>query len=97
MKKGLQFALICKLALLFGYSNAFGQCPSPEIAPWIESFTGTSDPPCWTQSATTGGPWVYTGAPDPGTPTPIVDHTTGVSNNYAWVDFSGTDVGVILT
>ena len=70
-------------------------CPA-EIAPWTEPFTTTIDPPCWTQSATTGGPWVYTGNPGydvSGT----LDHTNGVANNYAWMDFSSTDVGVILT
>ena len=65
------------------------------IAPWTETFTGTTNPLCWTQSTTTGGPWVYTGNPGydvAGT----LDHTNGVLNNYAWIDFSGTDAGVIL-
>ena len=70
-------------------------CP-PEVAPWLETFTGSSNPTCWTQSSTSGGPWTYTGNPGydvSGT----LDHTNGVSNNYAWVDHSGTDAGVILT
>ena len=65
-------------------------------APWAEPFTGPTNPTFWTQSATTGGPWVYTGNPGydvSGT----LDHTNGVANNYAWIDFSGTDAGVILT
>ena len=65
-------------------------------APWAEPFTGSTNPAFWTQSATTGGPWTYTGNPGydvSGT----LDHTNGVPNNYAWIDFSGTDVGVILT
>lgn len=65
-------------------------------APWLETFTTTSNPTCWTQSTTSGGPWVYTGNPDFGNTATIVDHTSGVSNNYAWVDYSATDVGVIL-
>jgi len=70
-------------------------CPA-EIAPWTETFTTTVNPPCWTQSATTGGPWVYTGNPGYDVANSL-DHTSGVLNNYAWIDFSGTDAGVILT
>jgi hypothetical protein len=71
-------------------------CP-PEVAPWLETFTTTVDPTCWSQSATTGGPWIYTGSPDFGNnPGNIMDHTSGVLNNYAWMDQSSTDVGVIL-
>lgn len=81
--------------LFFAYI-AHGQCPAPEIAPWLETFTTTTNPPCWTQSTTSGGPWVYTGTPDIGNTAVIVDHTSGVSNNYAWVDQSATDAGVIL-
>lgn len=67
----------------------------PVVAPYMEPFTGTTDPPCWSQSATTGGPWVYTG--DPGyTASGTLDHTTGSPNNYAWLDHSGNDEGVIL-
>jgi len=70
------------------------------IAPYIESFDGTTTPSCWSQSATSGGPWLF------GTPgfnwnnsgcsasTPA-DHT-GNSGNYAALDFSTPDAGVIL-
>ncbi|MDG1148581.1 MAG: hypothetical protein P8N52_09780, partial [Crocinitomicaceae bacterium] len=65
-------------------------------APWTETFTGVTDPTCWVQSSTTGGPWVYTG--DPGWDVSgTLDHTNGIANNYAWVDFNGLDVGVTLT
>ena len=84
------------IMLVVSLSSSFGQCPAPEIAPWSQPFTTTVNPPCWTQSTTTGGPWVYTGSPDLGNASTIVDHTSGVSNNYTWVDFSLTDVGVIL-
>jgi len=66
------------------------------IAPWTETFTTVVTPTCWSQSTTTGGPWVFTGNPGydcSGT----LDHTNGSTNNYAWIDFSGTDAGVILT
>ncbi len=65
-------------------------------APWTETFTGVTDPTCWVQSTTTGGPWVYTGNPGfdvAGT----LDNTNGVANNYAWIDFNGLDVDVTLT
>ena len=88
--------LLMAIMLVVSLSSSFGQCPAPEIAPWSQPFTTTVNPPCWTQSTTTGGPWVYTGSPDLGNASTIVDHTSGVSNNYTWVDFSGTDVGVIL-
>ena len=71
----------------------------PLIAPWAEPFTTLGlnvDPLCWTQFAATGGPWIYNLNPGysvAGT----LDHTSGAVNNYAWLDFSGTDVGVILT
>lgn len=65
-------------------------------APFLETFTGTTTPACWAQSATSGGPWVFTGTPDFGNTYAMPDHTSGVTNNYAWVDQSSTDAGVIL-
>ena len=69
------------------------------IAPWIETFSGNAIPSCWTQSATTGGPWVFgvTTNPDFGNTTEPNDHTSGVPDLYTWVDQSSTDAGVILT
>lgn len=64
-------------------------------APWVENFTTTSTPLCWSQSATTGGPWQFPGSPGydaAGT----LDHTNNSNGNYATLDHSGTDVGVIL-
>jgi len=95
MKQKLLARLLLVTAVMLSglnYSNA--QCPV--VAPWTEPFTTTVNPACWTQSATSGGPWTYTGNPGydvAGT----LDHTNGVTNNYAWIDFSGTDAGVILT
>lgn len=68
-------------------------------APYTESFNTTSIPSCWSQSATTGGPWTF------GTPgflwntsgcSPAPSDNTGNSGNYAAMDHSSTDVGVIL-
>lgn len=70
-------------------------------APYVESFNApsTNTPKCWSQSTTTGGPWVFNVAalPDFGNNVAMPDHTSGVTGSYAWVDMSGTDVGVILT
>lgn len=64
-------------------------------APWTENFTTTTTPNCWSQSATTGGPWQFPGNPGY-TASGTLDHTSGASGNYATLDHSGTDVGVIL-
>jgi hypothetical protein len=74
---------------------AFGTACSFYTAPWFEDFTTTEDPLCWSQSATSGGPWVYTGNPGY-TASGTLDHTNGSTNNYAWIDHSGTDVDVSL-
>ncbi len=68
-------------------------------APYTESFDATSLPACWSISATTGGPWTFTG---PGfswntqgcSSTP--SDRTGNGGSYAAMDFSSTDVGVIM-
>jgi hypothetical protein len=65
------------------------------MAPFMETFTGTSTPICWNQSASTGGPWVFTGNPGYAAGGAL-DHTNGSQNNYAWIDYSSTDVAVIL-
>ncbi len=66
------------------------------VAPFLETFDGTSTPICWSETAVSGGPWLYGGA---GTNSvncsPANDHT-GNNGNYAWMDQSGTDVGVVL-
>ncbi|MFK7946525.1 MAG: hypothetical protein AB8G11_02960, partial [Saprospiraceae bacterium] len=66
-------------------------------APFTETFDGTTLPICWTESATSGGPWDIT-------PTffnfvqcnAATDHT-GNNGNFMGVDMSGTDAGVVLT
>ncbi|BDS11650.1 T9SS type A sorting domain-containing protein [Aureispira anguillae] len=59
-----------------------------------ETFNGSTTPTGWTNTATTGGPWAFsTGAGY--TVSTILDHTNN-GGNYAWIDFSGPDAGVIL-
>ncbi|MCT4560853.1 MAG: T9SS type A sorting domain-containing protein [Crocinitomicaceae bacterium] len=75
----------------FTFTTACG----PIAAPWFEPFTVTSTPPCWSQSAVQGGPWVFTGNPGY-TAAGTLDHTNGSQNNYAWMDFSVPDESVII-
>ncbi len=87
-----------------GLSNAFGPVPFSTAcdvfpAPFVESFDGTTIPLCWSQSATqsTTGAWLFSGSNNSAGATcnGATDHT-GNGGNYAWMDQSGTDVGVIL-
>ncbi len=76
--------------------NTFTTLCGALMAPYLETFTVTSDPACWSQSATQGGPWQYTGNPGY-TVAGTLDHTNGSSNNYAWLDFSTpVDMDVVL-
>ena len=73
---------------------------SPFTTPFSESFDNTTLPNCWTRSAVTGGPWVF-GTPgftwsNSGCAASTPADNTGNSGNYAALDHSGTDVGVIL-
>jgi len=68
---------------------------NPLVAPMIESFDGTTTPMCWSQSATVGGPWVFTGSA--GWAAAAFVDNTGNGGNFAWIDFSGADdAGVVL-
>ncbi|MEA3444490.1 MAG: pre-peptidase C-terminal domain-containing protein, partial [Bacteroidota bacterium] len=64
-------------------------------APFSETFDGSSIPACWSQSATSGGPWVFSGTP--GYSAASAGDHTGNGGYFTWMDFSGTDAGVILT
>jgi len=71
----------------------------PFTAPFAESFDAPSTPTCWAQSAVQGGPWVI-GSPGIFWNTTQcsavpADHT-GNSGNFAALDFSVPDAGVIL-
>lgn len=63
-------------------------------APFSENFQNNTTPLCWSQSATTGGPWVFTG--NPGYLAGGTQSNTADGSSFAWVDFSGTDDDVIL-
>ncbi|MFK7949688.1 MAG: T9SS type A sorting domain-containing protein [Saprospiraceae bacterium] len=65
-------------------------------APFTETFDATTLPTCWTQSATSGGPW----SANPGffndvQCTVATDHT-GNNGSFVAVDMSGSDAGVVL-
>ncbi|MGB0979302.1 MAG: fibronectin type III domain-containing protein, partial [Croceimicrobium sp.] len=68
-------------------------------APYTESFDAASLPTCWAQSSTSGGPWTFT---SPGFSwntsgcAASPSDNTGNSGNYAAMDHSSTDVGVIM-
>ena len=68
---------------------------APLTAPYTESFDGTSTPTCWLQSATSGGPWEFGAGFNSSQCAAAADHT-GNGGNYAWMDQSGGDGGVIL-
>lgn len=69
---------------------------APFIAPYTESFDGTATPVCWSQSATSGGPWVFGGSGFNSVQCAAASDHTGNSGNFAWMDQSSTDVGVSL-
>ena len=75
-----------------------GSCNyAPCATPYHQDFNtgalpvGTCVPNQWALSATTGGPWVFAG--NPGYAASSNGRTSG---EYAWIDFSGTDAGVVM-
>ena len=76
-----------------------GSCTYPSclaVAPYSEDFSagvlpaGTC-PASWSISATTGDGWRFTGSPG------YAAGSNGrASGTYAWIDFSSTDVGVVM-
>ena len=67
----------------------------PLTAPMVESFDGTTVPTCWTEDQVQGSGWVFSGTPGWGAAS-ATDHT-GNGGSFAWIDFSGTDFGAVLT
>jgi hypothetical protein len=55
------------------------------VAPWSESFTGTSTPNCWSESGSEAWRYSTTAGYAAGS---ILDHTAN-GGNYAWIDGSG--------
>jgi hypothetical protein len=68
---------------------------NPFVAPHTESFDGTSTPACWSQTATSGGPWLFTGSTNSVNCVAASDNT-GNGGRFAWMDHSGGDAGVSL-
>lgn len=66
-----------------------------DVAPYTQSFDGTTEPACWAQSATSGGPWVFTGTTAYNGCASASDNT-GNGGGFAWMDHSSTDAGVVL-
>lgn len=60
----------------------------------LENFDSTSVPIGWNNSASTGPGWSFSTNSGYDTSS-VLDHTSN-GGNYAWVDFSGTDLGVVL-
>lgn len=63
-------------------------------APFSETFVNNSTPLCWNQTATTGGPWVFSG--NPGYSAAGTQSHTADGSSFTWMDFSGTDNDVVL-
>ncbi|MDC0015169.1 T9SS type A sorting domain-containing protein [Flavobacteriales bacterium] len=82
---------LVSLMLVFISFSGYSQL----TAPFVEQFNTTSTPATWNQSNTTGGPWIFTGIMGYNASN-ITDHTGNPGSTFAWMDFSGTDAGVIL-
>ena len=66
-------------------------------APLTESFDAESTPTCWGISSTSGDGWQFSASPAWQTfYQSAPSDNSGNSGAVAWVDFSGTDAGVIL-
>lgn len=65
------------------------------LAPYMESFDGSTTPNCWAESAVSGGPWLYSTGNN-AVNCPQATDFTGNGGNYAWMDQSGADASVSL-
>lgn len=84
------YYLISLVLVLLGFN-----VNSQLTAPFIESFNSTTFPATWNLSSTSGGPWTLTGTMGYAA-SGITDHTGTAGSTRAWMDFSGTDAGVII-
>ena len=64
-------------------------------APLVESFDAGVLPSCWSETQATGSGWVFTGTP--GFAAAGAGDNTGNGGSFAWIDFSGSDAGAVLT
>ncbi|MDB9931306.1 T9SS type A sorting domain-containing protein [Flavobacteriales bacterium] len=83
---------LVSLMLVFISFSGYSQL----TAPFVEQFNTTTFPATWNQSTTSGGPWTLTGTMGYAGST-ILDHTGTAGSTRAWMDFSGTDRGVIMS
>ena len=61
------------------------------VAPYAQNFNSSVLPNCWSQSFITGDGWRFTGTPG------YAAATNGrTAGTYAWIDFSGTDLGAVM-
>ncbi|MCH2024074.1 MAG: glycine-rich protein, partial [Saprospiraceae bacterium] len=85
------------LVFCITFGDTLGQGCLPAPVPFIESFSsgvipnGVGGSNCWTSSVTSGDGWRFTGNPGYS-----VANNGRSAGTYAWIDFSSTDVGVIL-
>lgn len=80
--------------------STFNTPCAPILAPFTESFDNTTLPNCWSRYQVTGSGWVF-GTPgfswnNSGCPSSTPADHTGNSGNYAALDFSVPDAGVVL-
>lgn len=72
-------------------------CSTPLMAPYTESFDANATPACWSQSATSGGPWLFsTGSGVNASNCSVPADHTGNAGHFTWMDQSSADAGVIL-
>lgn len=76
--------------LLFVFASTFIQAQTV----FLETFDNISTPSGWTNTATTGSSWFFSTNAGYSVAS-ILDHT-GNNGNYAWIDYSGLNAGVIL-
>jgi len=79
-------------------SCSFAPCGAP--APTHETFStgllpvGVCSPNQWATSQTSGSGWVFTGNPGFNASTSLGNNRT--AGDFAWIDFSSTDIGVVI-
>ncbi|MDC0231610.1 hypothetical protein OAK19_06545 [Aureispira] len=85
------------LVFCIAFGTAVGQGCLPAPTPFLEDFSAGQIPNgvgginCWSQSATTGDGWRFSGLPGY-----HVGQNGRADGTYAWIDFSATDAGTVL-
>ena len=94
MKK-MNYLIMLMSVLMISINSSLAQCTAIS-APITETFDADTTPGCWTQYATTGGPWEFGQQGSAGYDAATVAEYTGNGGYYAWIDFSTPDAGVVL-